>query len=104
MEMCYDGALVMPSSYAVMDAEDMIYVEGGGFQELAIELLWHACKSIFGEVAKKAFFAAVPKIPGLLCAMKSAIVALPWSRITAIAILGGIAASYGYMLYRICKK
>ena len=30
MEMCYDGALVMPSSYAVMDAEEMTYVEGGG--------------------------------------------------------------------------
>ena len=30
MEMCYDGALVMPSSYAVMDEEEMSYVEGGG--------------------------------------------------------------------------
>ena len=29
MEMCYDGALVMPSSYAVMDEEEMTYVEGG---------------------------------------------------------------------------
>ena len=28
MEMCYDGALVMPSSYAVMDEEEMMYVEG----------------------------------------------------------------------------
>ena len=31
MEMCYDGALVMPSSYAVMDAEEMTYVEGGKY-------------------------------------------------------------------------
>lgn len=30
MEMCYNGALVMPSNYAVMDEEEMIYVEGGG--------------------------------------------------------------------------
>ena len=29
MDMCYDGALVMPSSYAVMNEEDMTYVEGG---------------------------------------------------------------------------
>lgn len=29
MEMCYDGALVMPSNYAVMGEEEMIYVEGG---------------------------------------------------------------------------
>lgn len=29
MEMCYDGALVMPGSYAVMDEEEMMYVDGG---------------------------------------------------------------------------
>lgn len=29
--MCYDGALVMPSSYAVMSEEEMIYVEGGKY-------------------------------------------------------------------------
>lgn len=29
MEMCYDGTLVMPSSYAVMEEEEMTYVEGG---------------------------------------------------------------------------
>ena len=29
MEICYDGTLVMPSSYAVMDEEEMTYVEGG---------------------------------------------------------------------------
>ena len=29
MEMCYDGALVMPSSYAVMSEDEMTYVEGG---------------------------------------------------------------------------
>lgn len=27
--MCYEGALIMPSSYAVMNEEEMIYVEGG---------------------------------------------------------------------------
>ena len=30
MDMCYDGALVLPSSYAVMDEEEMTYTEGGG--------------------------------------------------------------------------
>lgn len=29
MEMTYDGVLTMPSSYAVMDEEEMTYVEGG---------------------------------------------------------------------------
>lgn len=30
MEMCYDGALVMPSNYAVVSEEEMTYLEGGG--------------------------------------------------------------------------
>ena len=30
MEMCYDGALVMPSNYAVMSEDEMMYVDGGG--------------------------------------------------------------------------
>ena len=29
MEMCCDGALVLPSSYAVLDEKEMTYVEGG---------------------------------------------------------------------------
>lgn len=29
MEMCYGGALVMPSSYAVMSEDEMTYVDGG---------------------------------------------------------------------------
>lgn len=29
MEMCYDGALVMPSSYVEMNTDEMTYVEGG---------------------------------------------------------------------------
>lgn len=29
MEMCYDGALVMPSSYAIMNKEEMMYSGGG---------------------------------------------------------------------------
>ena len=29
MEMCYDGALVMPKNYAVVNEEEMEYVDGG---------------------------------------------------------------------------
>jgi len=32
VELCYDGALVMPSNYAIMDEEEMTYVEGGGVE------------------------------------------------------------------------
>lgn len=31
MEMCYDGALVMPSNYVMMNEEEMTYLEGGKF-------------------------------------------------------------------------
>ena len=34
MELCYEGGLVMPSSYAMMDEEEMTYVEGGGYVRL----------------------------------------------------------------------
>ena len=36
MEMCYNGALVMPSNYAIVNDNEMEYVEGGG--TLAITL------------------------------------------------------------------
>lgn len=29
MDMCYDGTLVMPSSYAMMEEDEMCYIEGG---------------------------------------------------------------------------
>jgi hypothetical protein len=29
MEMCYAGAIAMPSSYVVMNEEEMTYTEGG---------------------------------------------------------------------------
>lgn len=37
MEMCYDGALVMPNNYAVVSEEEMTYVEGGGTINVTIK-------------------------------------------------------------------
>ena len=31
MDMCYDGTLVMPREFAMMDEEEMTYTEGGGW-------------------------------------------------------------------------
>lgn len=39
MEMCYDGALVMPSSYALMSEDEMTYVDGGDAKRLKNNLL-----------------------------------------------------------------
>ena len=37
MEMCYNGALVMPSNYAVVTDNEMEYVEGG----LSVKVKWY---------------------------------------------------------------
>lgn len=39
MDMCYDGALVLPSSYAIMEQEEMTYFDGGTAKHLKIMLL-----------------------------------------------------------------
>ena len=36
MKMCYDGALVMPSSYVVMNETEMTYVEGEELQYVKV--------------------------------------------------------------------
>ena len=57
MDMCYDGTLVMPSSYAVMDDEEMSYVEGGGWsgKTLWSNILYLAsCYSVVKGIAQHA--------------------------------------------------
>ena len=43
MELCYDGALVLPSSYAVMAEEEMSYVEGGALSKVDKALIIGIC-------------------------------------------------------------
>jgi len=54
MEMCYDGALVMPNSYAVMNEDEMMYIEGGALKtsQLAgmIDLAFLAAGGAFSAV------------------------------------------------------
>lgn len=55
MEMCYDGALVMPNNYAVVDEEEMTYVEGGGWSSYtgleAIGIISAMCGAAVGTGA-----------------------------------------------------
>ena len=46
MEMCYNGALVMPSNYVVMDEEEMTYVNAGDAKNFKNNLvgLWNKSK------------------------------------------------------------
>lgn len=48
MEMCYEGALVMPSSYAVMNEEEMTYVEGGIRKTYSGKSGWAAAMALIG--------------------------------------------------------
>lgn len=54
MDMCYDGTLVMPSSYAVMDEEEMTYLEGGISLSMKREYLnKNTCLSVASNYTKK---------------------------------------------------
>lgn len=64
MEMCYDGALVMPINYAVMDEEEMTYVEGGGTFSITLKkdtICWAiaAISGVATKAALKAIFAGM---------------------------------------------
>ena len=51
MDMCYDGALVLPSSYAVMDEEEMCYTEGGCVVTINRKTIRSAFAMVFGVVS-----------------------------------------------------
>ena len=51
MDMCYDGALVLPSSYAVMDEEEMCYTEGGRVVTINRKIIRSAFAMVFGVVS-----------------------------------------------------
>ena len=71
MEMSYSGALVMPSSYAVMNEEEMTYVEGGGTatvrgkaKDIRSRLTTVIGASLTGTGAAAALGALLGNIPG----------------------------------------
>lgn len=92
MEMCYaEGALVMPSSYAVMSEDEMTYVEGGALKKwqkaLVVGVVAVASVGLLTAVATGALalaiagFSTVMKlgIMGTLCSaigMKAAVTAV----------------------------
>lgn len=105
MEMCYDGALVMPSRYAVMGNDEMTYLEGGkaysGAQGWACASLIAAVGTGISHFAKVTAKACLPYITGMLvggplgwvCA--SITVLIGGASLGALAYLGGQFASAG---------
>lgn len=67
MEMCYDGALVMPSSYAVMSEDEMMYLEGG------IKTYWKttASEAEYNLRVNAAFYGLVATGAGIIGAATS---------------------------------
>ena len=59
MEMCYEGALVMPSSYAVMNEEEMTYVEGGGKITINRTTIKRAFNQVIGYVGTACALATI---------------------------------------------
>lgn len=91
MEMCYDGALVMPGSYAVMSEDEMTYVEGGGSatirgtaKEIRSRLTAIIGASLTGTGAAAALGAILGNIPG--------------------AIIGAVIGNGWYGSYRSCAS
>lgn len=93
MEICYAGALVMPSSYAMLDEEEMMYVEGG-----AKKLITTISATNCNRLASMAAIAGglVTALCGLVTVV-SAVATLLDCGITAaaVAIAGGITCAAG---------
>ena len=51
MEMCYDGALVMPNSFALVTEDEMEYIDGGWSGGLVLQNLWGLVSNIGLNVA-----------------------------------------------------
>lgn len=97
MEMCYDGTLVMPSSYAVMSEEEMTYVEGGswssytGWDAIAQLTVIAGCAYTTGAAMKKvgaSILATASTAIGLIAAV---------SLVVGFSVLAG-ATAYQAML------
>ncbi|MCD8151161.1 MAG: hypothetical protein LUE92_16730 [Clostridiales bacterium] len=68
MEMCYDGALVMPSSYVLMSEEEMTYLEGGKYY--GVNFSASKCSKIASNLSKgSTVFAAGSVILSVLSAI-----------------------------------
>ena len=88
MELCYDGALVMPSSYAVMTADEMEYTEGGKKSKVSVAGIICSAFGIGGGV-----LGVIASVIGIKTAVGIAatIVACCGLGVGVCAIAGGIA-------------
>ncbi len=93
--MCYDGALVMPSSYAVMDEEEMTYVEGGAWSTYTGNYAIIGITCMLG--ASYTCGSAVAKLGKALCASACS----GWGLVIAIACAVGISVLTAAAAYQV---
>lgn len=99
MEMCYDGALVLPSSYVVMNEEEMTYTEGGEkFYDAVVWCLTQAVAGIIGGASYAAVCWAIGKRAVIKNAVLAAVSSIPWSRVAAVGILAGVVGITAYVI------
>ena len=110
MDMCYDGTLVMPSSYAVMDEDEMSYVEGGlstYWTGVAIDIAISILVSTISGGATAFFKGLASKYGtkraglhfGNMAAQYTAKY-IGWSAATALSAIAGVA--FNVLLYVTC--
>lgn len=115
MEMCYDGALVMPSNYAVMDEDEMMYVEGGSAKDWATGIACSLIANAICALGKHAITSGKVKVALKACSVAAravwagikAAAAFIWNTPAALAILSatvGIAIGVVYGYYKWKKR
>lgn len=112
MEMCYDGALVMPSNYAVMSEDEMMYVEGGKFsrsaaKQIAIYAMSYVLGKFVAGVTNKLLESAIAASAAWVkSAFETAILTVMCypEKVAATAVAIGILGTAGYAVYQVGKK
>lgn len=70
MELCYEGALVMPSNYVILSDDEMTYVEGGatysGATGWAVASILAATGLAIAKFADKTIRACIPYVTAML--------------------------------------
>lgn len=101
MEMCYDGALVMPSSFIIMDQDEMTYLEAGngvtklksrwyGYDlYLSSKMINRLCGAATTAGAAALLTAAIPELSSKLLTAICTVVGV------GAGAIGGIALTYG---------
>ena len=95
MEMCYAGAIAMPSSYVVMNEEEMTYIDGG-FEDIVVKKKFGATFGVMVLTSQDcAHMSAALTGGAAIGAAFSSICPFPYNAPTIIITLGiGLNAAY----------